>query len=612
MFKHYVIAAGLLLASTALAENDLSALEGYQSHFASAAFNEFLKEDDHAYAYFEDHMIELQKVLSDRTLQNRLVSGEISVEDLTQTLDEQFVASQVPLETAEQRAANDLARAGRGGSTSVNGRVTSGDSGRAVRDLSGAGTTKPVEEGTVGSEPVRNPPAVTPVELSDLNQLPEGGVDAKGWPKYLKVPANCPAPKADVHYKYASDQWFKMSGPDGTRTVPPRMEEENGYSHEIKHYLTTGGMHRWHRLADQEVYAVPFISPAVINSKLMYPEDSSAVSWSDQNPAVRPVTPVLSISECPGVLEAEGSQSYQSGGVVTGVGAMTVTSDAYAARQAAAETAYQANPRNGKGGALKPGARYFLNIGYKAADTCARDYASIGMTNFRKDSRGKAICGGFFSATGYGLGNRPPYTGACLNQGPYPLNYDSMNCQGSNFYGTASGEGSVKYRCFDPKGELAETRYEMKVINGLVRWVQGGGKPAPARLICASSATADWDNIPIHEICSRTTAGYRQSIQILSYGRYPVKRQITECKKDTAQGNAFAWKALVADDMGPMGVGGFMQSGSNHMVIVRYLDAEGNEIARSTQGDGRTGVNEGFVIDPRWDDPAVTTGSLKP
>jgi len=630
MFKRYVIVAGLLMASSAWADNDLSTLKGYQGHFASPAFSALLEEDEEVFAYFEEHSVELQKVLADQNLQAKLVSGEITVDELTATLAKQQADALKPLPT-DDRAARDLAQFSSQGSAQVAAAVSRGDSYRAARDLgSAARETKPVDQSTVDAVSTAKPPvpAAALPELADMNKIPEAGVDAKGWPKYLNVPAHCPEPKEGVRYKYESDQWFKLSGPDGVRRVPPRPQEEGGYAREIKHYLTGGGAHRWHRLADQEIYAVPFITPAVVRSKLIYPDDGITQSWSDQNPMVRPVTPVLAISECPGVLTADESQSFNRGAVVNGIGARVVTMAEYEAAQAEAEAVYarnQANPglrHHGKGGVLKPGARYFLNMGYKTDTTCADDYASIGMSNHRKDDRGKAICGGFFSASGTGMLNAAPYTGPCLSFGPYPLNYNSITCQGSDYYKNATGEagagtidlvnGSMKYRCFDPKGELAETRYEMKVVNGLVRWVQGGGKAAPARLVCAGSAEADWAALPIHEICSRTTEGYRQSIQVLSYGRYPVKRAITQCMKDSTQSNAYAWKSLVADDMGPMGVGGFMQASSNHMVITRYLDAEGNEITRHAQGDGRTGVGEGAVIDPRWDDPTVTTASLKP
>lgn len=623
MFKRYVIITGLLMASSALAENDLSTLNGYQGHFASPAFTALLKEDEEVFAYFEEHSVELQKVLADANLQAKLVNGEVTVDELTETLAEQFAASQQPLPNAEARAAQDLAKSLNARSTQVSGAVSGGAQARAARDLGGVSrdgaTVKPVDT-TPGPRDVAA--GEPPLSLFDLNKVPEGGLDARGWPKYLKVPASCDAPKEGIKYGFTPGQWFKLAGPDGQRTIPARPREENGNSFEISHYL--GGPSwgwRRHQLADDEVQAIPFITSAVVGTRLVYSESYVNLNAFNQSPLFARVElgsesaqpDIFAISRCPGDLNPKPENGFR-----TAQGSVFNAAD-YEAKLAEAKELIRTRGHSFGLYPLKAETQYFLNIGFKNPNQCEQNWLDV--RPIARDSRGKAICSHTIgSSQNSGFQYRPPYTGPCLSQAPYPMNYDSINCQGSNAYQNApTGAGSVdlvngsmKYRCFDPKGELPETRYEMKVVNGLVRWVQGGGKPAPARLICASSAEADWDALPIHEICSRRTEGYRQSVQVLGYGGYPVKRQITQCMKDSAQGNAFAWKLLVGDDMGPMGVGGFMQASSNHMVITRYLDAEGNELTRHAQGDGRTGVNEGTVIDPRWDDPTVSTASLKP
>lgn len=478
------------------------------------------------------------------------------------------------------------------------------------------------------------PPTTQLVELQNINEVPSHGVDANGWPQHLNVPVHCPPPQLDRKYIHESVQYFKLSGPNGGRSIPPRAIERNGHSKEISHYL--GGPvwgWRWHELADADIYAIPFITTAVVNSRLTYAEDGVGQKWSDQNPFYRPVTPVFTISECPGVLTAEGAQSFQTGGVVSGVGARTVRMSEYEALQAQAETTYaqrQANPglqHYGKQGVLKPGTQYFFNIGYENVDTCEQDYNSIDYTNIPRNAQGKAICGGFLGtnqANGFKL--RPPYTGPCLPNGPYPINYNSLYCQGSQSFAADANPPTWKYRCIDPKGNIAEQRYEMKVVNGRVSWIQGANTPAHARMLCGFTAENGFDDIPMYEICGRHAEGYSQSVFVLGSGNYPLGRAVTKCQFDESQ-KAYAWVNIVDDPVPAFiasgfgstptslttGAGMFMQTGSNHIVLSRFTDANGNEVVGtfSRAGDMRLG-GVGSAIDPRWENPQTPLSQFRP
>lgn len=115
-----------------------------------------------------------------------------------------------------------------------------------------------------------------------------------------------------------------------------------------------------------------------------------------------------------------------------------------------------------------------------------------------------------------------PYNGPCLQQGPFPLNYNSTTC-GRSFNGrTCARDGSVTIECADPQNELDTVRLVQGCRTGANPiWLEGYGKPIHSRLQCS---VTNIENAPTydHAAAAQNPEIYRQRYFFLEgYLNYP-------------------------------------------------------------------------------------------
>lgn len=288
----------------------------------------------------------------------------------------------------------------------------------------------------------------------DLNKVPtDTSLDAKGWPKYLNVPSDCPAPDATKSYVYEGHVQLATGGTDfGPGASGP-------YTDIIRNPLRGYGGKRFMSLPENGIMAAPFVT-TVGHGSVNQSDNGIRISLSDTYPFGTIVFPDVSISRCPGDFGATAAVKAPSAGPA-GTGLSTTV---------------------GTGaGQLAPGKQYFLNFGF-TKNQCALQHQYLAKLG--EDPT--AACG-WMLVSDYGMSEVPPYTGPSLSHAPYPINYT----------GTANGSASAcrnpysstvtsttRWKCTDVTGQGSEQRFEQSCINGQSVWTVGANSPAYRNYSC--------------------------------------------------------------------------------------------------------------------------------
>ncbi len=409
----------------------------------------------------------------------------------------------------------------------------------------------------------------TPNALVDLNAIPTDiSLDANGWPKYLKVPADCPRPETGRSYRHFLDASVRETFQKDVRST---------ISSWITQPLKDIGT-QYLNTTDKEIYAVPFYPtvPQVFSALNIanYGTEQSGIGMQSMVS--------IGFDRCPGVITEENQGLAQQA---------TSVSD---------EKDLIGNFIK----ALKPNQLYFLNIRhqrYTDALGAIKEFSCDERVLDGIDSEGnpiapsvpkrdgKYVCTTLFNAQMEYLGPAP-YVGPCVSKAPFPINYNSRTCIGSkdNGYGFPlhSDNLSMRYRCVDSLGKLPEARFEIQNLSGRTSLLQGSNNKMYSSYICQSGRASltdatkqiEWDKIPVHRICGKHSEGftsishYKNSTGILNTS---TERLMTrKCEFDTAKGY-YKWK-LISDVED-----GFYYPRTN-TDNTKYLDKEGNLLEEST------------------------------
>lgn len=439
------------------------------------------------------------------------------------------------------------------------------------------------------SSTTTTPPTPTPgtgtastVSL-DLNKVPtDTTLDAKGWPKYLNVPADCPAADTSKHYVYESH--FQFSGGSSFGADPSAT-----YTDWIKHYLRTNGAHRWTSLAQNEVIAVPFVSAIGTRTSETYPDSHIQIQLSDQYGPGAPVAiPDMSISRCPGDFTATAAATAYARGIGN-----FISADVAYPNQRSTPLYPQASI-----GTLDPGKQYFINVAF-TKNQCAAEFARLnGMGIPNLPMHGSSpLCGWLTGSLETGIAQVPPYTGPQMSHGPYPINYvGPTNGGNQGSLACANTQSSAvqknRYRCFDVTGQAPEQRFESSCMGGQIVWTLGANKPALRNYACvtlpqdANGTAVDWDSpeAGVYSMCTKETVGYRHVHSITRLGSsIEYTRREAVCQYDTVN-KVYGWNII---HQSTVDLGTAAQAYSQYNVVEEFLDATGNVLTHSRYGDTR-------------------------
>lgn len=463
----------------------------------------------------------LDYILKSREVQQQLIDGALSVSDVIAKVG-----------TAEDTAAkNSLERMNSRGARADLQRQAASDLDRATS--SDTETTPPIQIPTTDvyeHTDITTPstPTTTPMaQLIDLNAVPEGDYsdkDAKGWPTFMKVPADCPAADSNKDYYHE----FRYSRNDARNGVDfgPHPGGTGIYAHKyISPVMNAGGTMQFN-ITDKEVYAVPFYTD-------MPQGGQSMMQFSTEDSIGFDVGIDMVVMRCPGVFP-DNEPDYQ------GLMGFTAVVDADN------NTERLGRGTGSEGGhliRLKPNTRYFMNIKVRNGWNCTQQAAEAELTPATHPHRnGAPICVTLLSGSGNAFD--APYTGQCLREGPFPIGYDNWVC--GDQYGLQGMKR--RYRCFDTLKRVPESRYEAVGTTqwGPASWVMGANKPVYAGMECAAAgqngqgAIQDWDKMPVHRVCAQHSEGFTKEAYVC---RQPVVGQPLrtmldkrECKWDADRG----------------------------------------------------------------------------
>lgn len=394
-----------------------------------------------------------------------------------------------------------------------------------------------------------------PRDVFNINAVPNGEVDAKGWPKHLQVPAHCPAPVAGKKYIH---------------TLPLTHREEvgrhgSGTTHPTELFrLTEARTLGWAYLnhTKQEVYAVPFVSvnrPNGFGMGATYDE----LEWS--------------ISECPGVFRT--AASYLSGAA-----SPHINPHCYGETNWPEDTidlgrhiAPEANDPMAAGALqqklckLEMGKVYYRNIRSIAASDAPRVNLdpSVWGNNFSEESRceknadsaiesrgGSPVCATMLASDRRSLpfvasnAGQPIYVGPRINfsaaelrsqygKQQLPINYRD---HGAELCGEGSPAGKqFRFRCTDPTDKEPELSFTF-VCSGAKNegnWLASNAVVTPAYL-CEN---LDLAHPGEPNICSKHRDGMVRGVTCPAQNTQPGFSASSKCMFDAAVGR-WRWKPL--------------------------------------------------------------------
>lgn len=373
--------------------------------------------------------------------------------------------------------------------------------------------TDVVDEAVINNEPF----AVT-----NVNAIPAAestAPDANGWPQYLHAPAHCQPPLPSLSYIHE----------------PLYKADSGAQDTQIQHYWN-GKPGFYLSLKHDEVISVPFI---------FTPKDGYGIHLERWGYHVSDAYVVASISSCPGDF-GHAQEDWRASNL-----GKNCTVDL---NNLATGSALNFKEKTSTGCQGEVGKRYFLNVqlvgkedlynnptwlddaqlnailaeGYdeknarrivisdklKAAGySCPYFQSGYGWTCYTADNSKRitppatlkaaipepcrdARCdAGQYSIDDATASKRMhvlPYNGPCLQNGPYPINYNSNTC-GRSFGGNLCiADGSVSATCHDPQGEVASVRLVKSCRTGeRPIWLEGYNEPLHSRMQCDIDVTPE-------------------------------------------------------------------------------------------------------------------------
>lgn len=236
----------------------------------------------------------------------------------------------------------------------------------------------------------------------------ETGLDANGWPKYLKVPADCPAPQAGIDYRHYLRATLFPTGGLMTSIIQPVARKNHGGGHHaialsVKVDDAPSGVR-------QEKIAVPFTTP-MAGALSIYDSFEQSSNWVMQGKHGLSLS--LSVSYCPGDFTGitPGGKEPLHERCSLGNGTIIALSGGQSKFIKCR---------------LEPGERYFYNLQDVMQTRLEKGEASSKPTH-RLFAEADYVMAGLSSMSVVEAnGVTPPYAGPCLQESPYPANYSGV------------------------------------------------------------------------------------------------------------------------------------------------------------------------------------------
>lgn len=529
------LCATLFMSSVVLAGNVVD-LPGYSASSVVKAFAAKVAAEDSLYDYLKAHAEVSRKVLSDTTLQAAIVDGEMAVSDVVvRGTSEKDVVTR-------DRVAHDLedavAHSGHGSSAPLP------DVTKVIKDPAPTPYIPPV----LGSEEKPQPPHIQPPQpvdqTFDINAVTaaDNSLDAKGWPKHLKVPSDCPAPNAGTKYYYENrfyNHFLNNPNAGGFGPVGPSQNGALGWNqmqpyHKVGPWFLVG-------MTDVEQMAIPFHTANTAGYTLELTSETHPVPQTFFQ---------IAYAHCPGDFTNATPAGEET---LADMGRMGMTG---AGPTVLAIVADKDHPYpSSRIAQLRPNKRYFMNIRPIAAmnpeseDGCDKHFPNI----TKRD--GHSICwrllvGRANSFAGEGAqNNTAPYAGPCLTEGPYPENYNSETCGESMAKACVAPDEDrtshdqdigIDVTCYDPTNKKAPQRFARECSNhSRLSWTVGYRKPAYSDYLCERS-----DATVVNGICAIHREGQmRERRCTLPQGGDAISQYIEQCVFDRSLGR-FHWVKL--------------------------------------------------------------------
>lgn len=429
--------------------------------------------------------------------------------------------------------------------------------------------------------------STTPVNSSsflsyDVNAIPtDTSLDANGWPKYLKVPSDCPKPEQGRTYRHFLDYSYRenLASGGGSDFGLPVGSSNSDFKKRIASWirppLTSQGTTYLHT-TDDVIYAVPVIAPVPQSG---FGKNSPTVSYGNEQTGIGMQSVIsFGFSRCPGVIEDE----------LQGVGsAIAVINDEGETFGA-----------NGSIKPFKPHEVFFFNIRHQRRDgfndgnifnpkefSCDKRWMdSIAQDGGTGTKRGDHfLCTSLFGSGPNGIENQP-YTGPCLSNPPFPINYDTRTCTG-NGGGSTRTPINLRYQCFDTLGKHPDLQIEFINDGRSTTLVKGYGKKIYPTYVCvmgypsADNQPVDWNKMPTHQVCAKHSVGFKY---IHDYyddtgvsNTSSWKRDERKCEFDSSKGY-YKWRSISHTTIYP---------GAQHANLYKkeWFDAEGTLLEKDTR-----------------------------
>lgn len=391
---------------------------------------------------------------------------------------------------------------------------------------------------------VPSPSSLTTV---DINAVPtDTGLDARGWARYLNVPSDCPRPETGKTYRHFFDYSRKenvLSDTDFKKVIArwvntPRLGSGTGYLH------TT----------DDVIYAIPIIASVPQE----FGNSSPRLDIGNEQTGFG-IQSIISagFNRCPGVIADE----WQGLG-----GAVAVINDENASFGSVGQIkpfkpheTFYLNIRHQRGNGIRTGDVSKLeefSCDQRVLDMFADSAAGNNSVTTWFKRNGKYLCSTLFSSDAESQYTQP-YTGPCLSQAPYPINYDSRTCIGSKDSGfeiPLSDSAATRFRCFDTLNKHPEIRVELKNTGGRTLLIEGSNKKMYSSYACVSGSNWNdsnqpvaWDKVPTHQICAKHSEGFTRITDYFDNTGFADtsswKRDERKCELDPSKGY-YKWKLV--------------------------------------------------------------------